>query len=275
MKNFIGSKDSYSAAKIVLFGAPFDSTSTFRAGSRFGPDYVRLVSDEIETYSPYQDKDLEEMNFIDAGNLDLPPGHIERSLDMIYDFTSKVIKDRKIPFAIGGEHLITFPIIKSFRKKYKELTLIHLDAHTDLREEYLGLKYSHASVIRLISELKNINLIQIGIRSGTREEFQYMKKNNTLHSINQLDLINQKIKDQNVYLTVDLDVFDPSVLPGTGTPEAGGISFIQFMEFLMGLKNFNLIGLDVVELNPEYDPSQNSSIFTAKLIRELLLKAYK
>ncbi|MDD5065675.1 MAG: agmatinase [bacterium] len=274
MKNFIGAKESYTSAKIVLFGVPFDATSSFRAGSRFGPDFIRLVSDEIETYSPYQDRDLEDINFMDAGNLEISPGDIGSAMDVIHDFSAKLIKDNKIPFALGGEHLITYPIIKALRKKYREITLIHLDAHTDLREGYMGFQLSHASVIRLIWDLKNISLVQVGIRSGTREEFRFMKKNQTLYSLNQLEKINEKIRNKNVYITLDVDVFDPSVLPGTGTPEAGGMTFVPFMEFLLGLRDFNLIGLDVVELNPEVDRSQNSSIFASQLVRELLLKVY-
>lgn len=275
MKNFISAKESYSSARIVLFGIPFDSTSTFRAGSRFGPDHIRLVSDEIETYSPYQQADLEDVSFTDAGNLEVAPGAVESAMDDIAAFTGKLLRDGKVPFALGGEHLVTYPIVKSLRKKYREITLIHMDAHTDLRREYMGLPYSHSSVIRLIWDLKNIDLIQLGIRSGTRDEFEFMKKNQTLYALSQLDKINARIKNKNVYLTIDLDVFDPSVLPGTGTPEAGGISFIPFMEFLLGLKDFNLVGLDLVELNPEVDRTGNSSIFAAQLVRELLLKANK
>lgn len=270
---FIGSKDSYSSADIVLFGMPFDSTSSFRAGSRFGPDNIRLVSDVIETYSPYQDKDLEEISFIDAGNLDLPPGSVEKSLDQVFDFAGKLISNNKLPFGLGGEHVLTYAVVKAIRKKYKDLVLLQLDAHADLREDYLGLKLSHASVMNLCLELKKVDLIQVGIRSGTREEFQFMKKNKTLHAVNNLDLINSKLKGRNVYLSVDIDVFDPSIVPGTGTPEAGGITFNQFMELLMGIRDFNLAGLDLVELNPEYDSSHNSSIFACKIIREMLLRA--
>ena len=183
MNTFIGAKESYTSAKIVLFGLPFDSTSTFRSGSRFGPDNIRLIADEIETYSPYQDKDLEEINFLDAGNVDCPPGAIELSLDNTFDFVQKLLTNNKIPFALGGEHLMTYPVLKALRKKHKQITLLHLDAHADLREGYLGLKFSHSSVVKLILDLKNINLIQIGVRSGTREEFQFMKKNNTLHAL--------------------------------------------------------------------------------------------
>ncbi len=275
MNKFLGAYSDIKKSKIVLMGAPFDSTSSFRSGSRFAPDVIRDYSDSIETYSPYSDKDLTDILFFDRGNIDVYPGDTVKSLDSIYSAVTEVIKENKMPFIIGGEHLITLAEIKALKKEYKEITIIDFDAHTDLREDYEGVKLSHATVMRRIVELSGINLIQLGIRSGTKEEFQFAKKNNFLYSFTDIEKIIKQIKGKNIFITVDIDVFDPAYVPAVGNPESGGIDFIRFMEFIKNLKIDNLIGADVVELIPHIDTTYASAVFAAKLIRELLIIIYR
>lgn len=272
MIKFLNSKNNFDNSRIILFGIPFDGTSTYRFGSRKAPHSIRIASDSIETYSPYQDKDLNAVAFFDAGNLKLASRkNTEKMMKAVSGFTDKICKHNKIPFALGGEHLISYPVIKSLKTKYDNMTVIQFDAHTDLREDYEGVKFSHATVMKRVFELGGIDIIQTGIRSGTKEEYEFMKKNHTFYEFFKKDLILEKIKGKNVYLTIDIDVFDPSVIPGTGNPEPGGITFLQFMDFIKHLKETTVIGIDVVELNPLIDPTQVSSIIIAEIVRELLL----
>ncbi len=271
MSKFLASKKNRETADIILAGAPFDSTSSFRSGQRFAPEMIRLYSDSIETYSPYLDKDLENVNFYDDGDINIIPGDISSSLSNIEKYITSIINNNKLPFTIGGEHLISYPVLKALKNKYTNITVIQFDAHTDLRDEYLGLKLSHATVMKRILELDNIDLIQIGIRSGTKEEFEFARKHNTIFSPEDSAKINELITNKNVYITVDIDVFDPAFVPGVGNPESGGIDFLSFISFIKKLNIHLLTGIDVVELIPNIDSTHTSTIFTAKLIRELLL----
>ncbi|MCD6238552.1 MAG: agmatinase [Thermotoga sp.] len=264
---------------ISLFGAPYDGTSCYRPGSRFAPDSIRASSTSLESYSPYQDKSLESLCFVDEGNLELPFGNKDRALDTIEKYVLSLLRNKSIPFMIGGEHLVTYSAVKAVHSIYNELHILHLDAHTDLRDEFLGERLSHATVIRRVCEIvgdKNVH--QFGIRSGTREEITYAReKLGDFHrfSLPNSEKIVKKLGNKNVYLTLDVDILDPSCLPGTGTPEPGGITFDRLLSFLVGLKGINFVGIDVVELSPHYDPSGVSSIVVAKIVRELLILAKK
>ena len=271
---FIGCDNTYDESKFVLFGAPFDSTTSYRPGTRFASAAIRNESYGIETYSPYQDKDIEDIKVFDGGDLELPFGAPDRALAMIGQFTEKIIKDNKIPFMIGGEHLVTLGAVEAVYKKFPDLHLIHFDAHTDLREEYLGVEKSHATVIRRCHDLLGDNRIfQFGIRSGERAEFMWAKEHTYLHKFNfdTLEDIVEKLKGRPVYFTLDLDVLDPSQFPGTGTPEAGGVTFMQLMDAIKLVSKLNIVGLDVDELSPPYDASGASTALACKIVRELLL----
>lgn len=272
--SFIACDSSYKDSKIVLFGAPFDSTVSNKPGSRFAPNAIRLESYGLETYSPYQDLDLTLCKVFDSGDLELPFGNAKRALKMIEDRTKKILLDNKIPFLIGGEHLVTLGQFEAIKKKYDDVYIIHLDAHTDLRDEYLGEKLSHATVIKRCYDLVGDNhIFQFGIRSGEKYEFEFAKKHNYINKFNldTVDEIVNKLKGKNVYLTIDLDVLDPSCFPGTGTPEAGGVTFNELIKAIKLFKQLNLVGLDVVELAPDYDLSRASTAIACKVIRELLL----
>ena len=268
-RNWIGQNPDYNSSDIVMLGLPFDGTVSYRSGSRFAPEQIRLASWGLEDYSPKFDKHLEDVNFHDAGDLEFPLGNTYKSLDLIEKNVEEIYKDGKRVFGIGGEHLVTLPEIKAVSKFYKNLAVVHFDAHTDLREEYLGEEMSHSAVIRHVSKIVGPeNVKQIGIRSGLKEEREFMKEHKTLISkYCELDVL----KEKKIFVTVDLDVLDPSVMPGTGTPESGGMQFNELIGWFEYLKQFDIIGADVVELAPDYDASGVSTAVATKVIRELLM----
>lgn len=274
IETFIACESSYEEAQTVLFGAPYDSTTSYRPGTRFASRAIRSESFGLETYSPYQDKDLEEIQVFDSGDLELSFGRVDLALADIKARTQTILADNKRPFMIGGEHLVTLPAVEATFEKYPDLQVIQFDAHTDLREAYLDAKLSHATVIRRIHDfLGDGKIHQFGIRSGERAEFQFAKEHTNLHKYN-LDGLKETVaalKDNPVYLTIDLDVFDPGVFPGTGTPEAGGIFFMEFVESLKLISQLNIVALDVNELSPTLDQSGASTALACKVVRELLL----
>ncbi|MFE6169429.1 agmatinase [Viridibacillus arvi] len=275
MNTFIGCENSYSEAETVLFGVPFDGTTSFRPGTRFAMQAIRNDSFGLESYSPYLDKDLEDTAIFDGGDLELPFGNTSKVLDQIFDYCQEVLKDGKKFLMVGGEHLVSLPTIKAAYEKYPDLHLIHIDAHTDLREDYLGEKLSHASVIRRCHEfLGDGRIFQFGIRSGLKEEFEWAKEHTYMERFS-LDTLKEKIAElQNVpvYITIDLDVLDPGIFPGTGTPEPGGITYRELLEAINQFQTLKqIVAADVVELSPPYDPSGASTAMACKTIRELLL----
>ncbi|MCD6570833.1 MAG: agmatinase [Deltaproteobacteria bacterium] len=256
------------AGKIRIVGAPFDSTATFRPGSRFGPQAIRDASKGLETYSAIQDVDLKDIEFMDIGDMELPFGDPKPALDIIEDSIEKIISEEKIPFMLGGEHLVTLGAIRAVTNRYPELKVIDLDAHADLRDRYIDQELSHSTVIRRITDIIGIDSIrQIGIRSGTREECAISKE-----LTSSPEDITLWALDAPCYITCDLDILDPSVFSGTGTPEPGGYSFNELIEILIKLiSTLNVIGIDVVELAPLLDPSGISSVVAAKIVRECII----
>lgn len=272
--NILGFDKPYEEADIIVFGAPFDGTVSYRPGSRFGPSAIRNESNGIESYSPYQNSDLSEIKGSDCGDLPLPIGDTKAALDMINDYVHEILSDDKIPIMLGGEHLVTLPAVQAIIDKYPDVCVLQLDAHTDLREDYLGVTLSHATVMRRLWELVGDNRIwQFGIRSGEKYEFEWAKDHTTLIPF-ELEGIEDAlgvIGERPIYLTIDLDVLDPSVFPGTGTPEHGGISFKELIAFLLKLRGKRIIGADLVELSPHYDASGISTAAACKLMREVAL----
>lgn len=277
IETFIGCDAEYDDAGIVLYGAPFDSTTSFRPGARFGPSAMRRESFGIETYSPYQDSDLEDISVFDSGDLELCFGDASRAIDDLEARAGQIISDGKLPFLLGGEHLVTLAPVRALAKRYPDMHIIHFDAHADLRDDYLGAKLSHACVMRRCHELLGDGRIhQFGIRSGERGEFGFAKLHTDMHplSLAGLDETVKRLKAASapVYLTIDLDVLDPSGFPGTGTPEAGGVGFTELLWALLPIcRELRLIGADMVELAPMLDPSGVSTAAACKLLRELLL----
>lgn len=275
---FIGCDSEYDSSKIVIFGAPFDSTTSYRPGTRFASAAMRNESFGIETYSPYQDKDLEDINVFDAGDLELCFGSPESALCDIENLSKKILSDSKIPLMIGGEHLVTLGSVRAAIEKYPELNIVHFDAHADLRDDYLGQKLSHACVMRRCHDLVGDGKIfQFGIRSGDREEFYWGKDHVYTNKFNfdNIETLKDKIGDKPVYFTLDLDVLDPSCFPGTGTPEAGGVTFTQLLKAIETVSQLNVVALDINELSPMLDQSGASTALACKLLREISLYFYK
>lgn len=276
--NFIGFESNYEDSEIVLFGAPYDGTTSFRPGTRLAPNVMRIDSYGLETYSPFLDLDMTDYDLCDSGDLDFPFGNVKRVLDMIKDHTDKIVNDGKVPFMIGGEHLVSLPAINSVFNKYPELRVIHLDAHADLRADYMGEPLSHASVIRRSWDFLGDNKIfQFGIRSGEKTEFDFAKEHTYMNKfdLNTLDKIVEDIKGHPVYITIDLDVLDPSIFAGTGTPEPGGITYKEMQGAMELFTKLNVVGADVVELAPQYDASGVSNAVACKVVRELALAIMK
>lgn len=279
-ESFIGCESSYEEAKIVLFGAPFDSTTSFRPGARFGSSAMRHESFGLETYSPYQDKDLMDYKVFDGGDLELCFGSQESALEDIEERASIIINDGKMPLLIGGEHLVTLGAVRAAVKKWDNLHIIHFDAHADLRDDYLGARLSHACVIRRCHELVGDGRIhQFCIRSGEKSEFLFANDHTDMHKFDFAglkELVNElKEKQVPVYFTIDLDCLDPSVFPGTGTPEAGGVSFKELLDAIMLVSEANVMAADVNELAPMLDVSGASTAVACKVLRELMLTLLK
>lgn len=275
IQTFIGCDSEYENAKIVLFGAGFDGTTSFRPGTRFAPSAIRNESFGIETYSPYQDKDMLDYSYFDSGDLELPFGSVRRTVADIAMRTDTILADGKIPFMIGGEHLVTLGAVMAVKDKAEDLYVIHFDAHADLRDDYLGQPLSHACVLRRCHELVgDDHIFQFGIRSGDREEFVFASEHTEMHKFNfdGLEEVVEKLKGKKVYFTLDLDVLDPSVFPGTGTPEAGGVTFEELRKAVtLVCSKLDIVGCDVNELSPHYDQSGASTAVACKIIREMLL----
>ncbi len=274
-ETFIACDSDYNDADIILFGAPFDSTTSFRPGTRFGPSAIRSESFGIETYSPYQDKDMEDYSYMDSGDIELCIGDTQRVLSQIEDRAKIILADGKLPFMIGGEHLVTLGAFRAAAEKYPDIEIIHFDAHADLRDDYLGVQLSHACVLHRCWDIIGDGKIhQFGIRSGERSEFTFAKEHTDMHPFNLSDLnkIVDSLSKKPVYFTLDLDVLDPSVFPGTGTPEAGGVMFDELRRAVtLVCSKLNVVACDVNELSPHYDNSGVSTAVACKVIREMLL----
>ena len=275
VETFLGCDADYADAQIVLFGAPFDSTTSFRPGTRFGPAAIRRESYGLELYSPYQDKELTDRAVLDAGDIELPFGDPAPALAAIEERAAAILADGKVPFLLGGEHLVTLGCVRAAARKFRDLHILHFDAHADLRDDYLGAKLSHACVLRRCHELVGDGKIfQFGIRSGDKSEFIWGREHVFTHKfdLNGLETALARLRGKPVYLTVDLDVLDPSVFPGTGTPEPGGVTFDALRAALTEACNaLHIVAADVNELSPHYDPTGASTAVACKIVRELLI----
>jgi agmatinase len=276
VQTFIACDREYAEADIVLFGAPFDSTTSNRPGARFGGRAMRAESEGLETYSPYQNKDLTDISVFDSGELELSIGNTERVMEEIYTRAKMILEDGKLPFLMGGEHLVSLGAVKAAAEKFPELHIIHFDAHADLRDDYLGSQLSHACVMRRCWDLLGDGKIhQFGIRSGDRSEFLWAEEGHVI--LRKYDFLGlgetvRALGDLPVYLTVDLDGLAPSAFPGTGTPEAEGVSFFALLDALITVcAQAKVVACDVNELSPPCDPTGVSAATACKLVREMLL----
>ncbi|WP_413305156.1 agmatinase [Bacillus sp. 1P10SD] len=275
---FIKSHPSYEESQVVLYGMPMDWTVSYRPGSRFGPARIREVSIGLEEYSAYLDRELEEVKYFDAGDIPLPFGNPQRSIDMIEEYVDSILASGKFPLGMGGEHLVSWPVMKAMYKKYPDLAIIHFDAHTDLREEYEGEPLSHSTPIRKIAEhIGPKNVYSFGIRSGMKEEFEWAKQNgmhiSKFEVLEPLKEILPTLAGRPVYVTIDIDVLDPAHAPGTGTVDCGGITSKELLASIHAIarSEVNVVGGDLVEVAPIYDPSEQTANTASKLIREMIL----
>ncbi|MQR85684.1 agmatinase [Bacillus megaterium] len=275
---FIGSHPVFEESEAVLYGMPMDWTVSYRPGSRFGPTRIREVSIGLEEYSPYLDRELEEVKYFDAGDIPLPFGNPQRSINMIEEYIDQLLATDKFPLGMGGEHLVSWPVMKAMYKKYPDLAIIHMDAHTDLREEYEGEPLSHSTPIRKVAELIGPeNVYSFGIRSGMKEEFQWAKESgmhiSKFEVLEPLKKILPTLAGRPVYVTIDIDVLDPAHAPGTGTVDAGGITSKELLASIHAIakSDLRIVGGDLVEVAPIYDPSEQTANTASKLIREMIL----
>jgi agmatinase len=275
---FIKSHPNFEESEAVIYGMPMDWTVSYRPGSRFGPARIREVSIGLEEYSPYLDRELEEVKYFDAGDIPLPFGNAQRSLDMIEEFVGKILAADKFPLGLGGEHLVSWPVIKAMYKKYPDLAVIHMDAHTDLREQYEGEPLSHSTPIRKAAELIGpTNVYSFGIRSGMKEEFEWAKENGMyiakFEVLEPLKEVLPKLAGRPVYVTIDIDVLDPAHAPGTGTVDAGGITSKELLAAIheIAKSDVKVVGADLVEVAPVYDHSEQTANTASKLVREMIL----
>ena len=268
-EKWLGATNNFYNSKIVLLGLGFDTTASNKAGARFAPAQIRLESMGLEEFSPLFGKELGDVKFFDAGDLELPFGNAARALEIIKRNTNEILSCGKKILGVGGEHLVTLGEVSSYAKKFNNLAIVQFDAHADLRDEYLGESLTHAGVMKKIADITGFeNILQVGIRSGLKEEFELMEKHSTLaHDFSDLE----RFKDKEIFVTIDLDVLDPSIMSGTGTPEAGGLTYKELEGWIYALRDYNIVGADVVELSPDYDPSKSSTACACKVIREMLM----
>ncbi len=269
---FMGASRNPDGCRVAIFGVPYDGTTSFRPGTRFGPASIRELSTGLETYCPQLDLDLEDISYADIGAVDIPFGDPEPVVETVRLATKTVLSKDMKPLMLGGEHSVSSGAVAAVAELHPDLVLVQLDAHADLREEWLGARHSHACAMRRCLEvLPSQQLMQIAIRSGTCDEFKELRRSGRLISMDDMAGELGALRGQPIYLTVDLDWFDPAVMPGTGTPEPGGFLWNDFATVINELRHHRLMGADVVELAPQLDPSGISSVLAAKVTRSLLL----
>ncbi|MCP9798399.1 MULTISPECIES: agmatinase [Cyanophyceae] len=269
---YMGARREPAGCAVGLFGVPYDGTTSFRPGARFGPAAIREVSSGLESYDPQLDLDLDDLAFADLGAVAIPFGAPEPVVAAVGRATEAVLELGLAPLMLGGEHSISSGAVAAVARRHPDLVLVQLDAHADLRQEWLGARHSHACAMRRCLEaLPSGELRQIAIRSGTREEFQELHATGRLVPIDAMAAALAPLRGRPLYLTVDLDWFDPAVLPGTGTPEPGGFHWPNFAALVEELRHHRLVAADVVELAPQLDASGVSAVLAAKVTRSLLL----
>ncbi|QNJ07390.1 agmatinase [Synechococcus sp. MEDNS5] len=269
---FMGARRDSSGCQVGVFGVPYDGTTSFRPGTRFGPAAIREVSSGLETYCPQLDRDLDTLAYADLGALNIAFGAPEPVVEAVKRATAHILALGLKPLMLGGEHSISSGAVAAVAKDHPDLVLVQLDAHADLRQTWLGASHSHACAMRrCLDVLPSGDLLQIAIRSGTAEEFSELHRSGRLIPLHQMSQKLSDLRGRPIYLTVDLDWFDPAVMPGTGTPEPGGFTWADFAALINELQYHHLVGADVVELAPQLDPSGISSVLAAKVTRSLLL----
>ena len=278
---FADADSGYEKARYVICGVPFDGTSSFRLGSRLAPDEMRKASYNFESYNSFFDIDLSDVCIHDAGNLDVAE-NIDGTLSLISANAEKFAGDGKIPVMLGGEHSLSYPFVRACKNKYPDLGFVVLDAHMDLRDEFHGEKNSHACISKHIIDDLTKKYVSIGIRSGTCEEYEYVRENK-IKMYSAEDVYSRGIEQiisefreyirGPVYLSVDMDAIDPAYAPALGTPEPYGITPRDVRTVISCLAPY-IVGFDLVEIAPAYD-SGNTAVLGAKLVRDFIAASAK
>lgn len=262
---------SYEDSSIAVLPIPFDKTSSWMKGSERGPKAIIEASMNMELYDLETNYEVYKKGIFTSE--EILSNNSEEMIKRVYDRATELIKDGKFIVALGGEHTVAFPVIKAHNNIFDDISILQLDAHSDMRDSYLGNKYSHACVMARVKEI-NDNIVAVGIRSLDSSELDNIDKNNTFFARdihNTKNWIREAVSklNKNVYISIDLDVFDPSIMPSTGTPEPGGLKWYPVIRLLREVcANKNVIGFDVVELCPTENKAPN--FLAAKLIYKLL-----
>jgi agmatinase len=277
---FSGFEKTFEEADYVILGVPFDFISTYRTGARFGPSAIRQASLNIETYSFRTGIDMEDLQLHDLGDLAIS-ADTEKTLERLSLVIKDLIEVGKKPVTIGGEHTITFGILKGLGDKASKTVVVSFDAHLDLRNEFMGVKLGHTTFMRRINEeIKPAKIIAVGTRAVCREELAYAKNigiefftsqqirsEGAGHVAKQLE--EKLARYENIYLSVDMDVLDPAYAPAVQNPEPEGLEPHVLLDILCGVCDERVIGVDVVEVAPHYDEGM-SAIQAAKIVCEML-----
>jgi agmatinase len=262
-----------SGAAAAFFGAPLDVTGSFRPGSGAGPGAVRRLSDSLETYSPALDRDLEDLVLVDLGDLELYGLGVDDALEAVAGAMADAAGAARLAVMLGGEHTVSLGGFRGIRRIHPEAVLVQLDAHADLRESYDGEPLTHATwAYHAGVEFGFDSLVQLGLRSGAREEWSRTRRTAwSSHGLELTEALRALLSDRPLYLTVDIDVLDPSAAPGTGCPEPGGASYAELERFVHGLAGLRVVAVDVVEVAPTLDPSEITAAAAAKIVRDAVL----
>jgi agmatinase len=273
-------------ADVAVVGVPFDAGVTYRPGARFGPSAVRQASRMLRPYHPELDvSPFEACQVADAGDLACSPFDIEQALGQIHDGASALAGAGAKLVVVGGDHTITLPLLRRAAGEHGPVALVHFDAHLDTWDEYFGAQYTHGSPFRRAFEERLLDtdaLCHVGTRGSLygrsdldddrKIGFGIVSAADVLRSgVDEVaDMLRQRLGDRPVYVSIDIDVLDPAFAPGTGTPEAGGLSSRELLELLRGLSTCNLIGADVVEVSPAYDHAEITALAASHLVFELV-----
>lgn len=268
---FLGAR-STAQPTVVLAGVPYDATSSFRSGSRQAPAAIRWASQSIETFSPILGRDLADVGYSDRGDLDVAGLRPDQMVDAVRGWVGQTAP-ASLPFLLGGEHTIALGAVQALYRTHSDLAVVQVDAHTDLRDEYDGQRFSHATVTRRILDvLSPESLVQLGTRAGTREEFELAGQ--LRHSGARIEVPGSTwawLEQRPTYVSIDIDAIDPADAPGTGNPEPEGIPARDLLAFVRRLGSLRVVGLDVVEVSPPYDPSGRTAVLAATIVREAIL----
>jgi agmatinase len=274
---FIAADRPPERARVVLFGLPFEGRVNLRKGADGGPRDIRLASDSIETYSLLLGRDLEDLPLADRGDCELPDGAPPREqLDAARTEIAAWWRPDLRPFMLGGDHTATVPVIEVLASAWPELRVLQLDAHPDTREEFLGERYNYASAMARVMDVVGEDRVwQVGIRTGSREEWQRRRPHvfpaHEVHPGDAVRRILPALVPHPLYVTIDIDVLDPSEAPGTGSPEPGGLRVPELLEIVRLLGDCRVVGGDLVEVAHAWDPSGRTGIAASWVVREALL----